>query len=137
MISTGGKANKGKENDSSVGNQQQTSVGKQALIAQVKETTETKAHSSQLSHENNRYGESSSTIVKSSDIFSEHNVKPYNDEENEEDLRVNAANLPFYLKNQKVTANNYEDVEAFQRRLDTLIVNFRGETMAEFMRTKK
>ena len=90
-----------------------------------------------MSHENNRYGESSSTIVKSSDIFSEHNVKPYNDEENEEDLRVNAANLPFYLKNQKVTANNDEDVEAFQRRLDTLIVNFRGETMAEFMRTKK
>jgi hypothetical protein len=30
-----------------------------------------------------------------------------------------------------------EDVESFQRKLDTLIVNFRGETMSEFMRTKK
>jgi len=30
-----------------------------------------------------------------------------------------------------------EDVETFQRKLDTLIVNFRSETMSEFMRTKK
>jgi hypothetical protein len=30
-----------------------------------------------------------------------------------------------------------EDVEAFQRRLDTLIVNFRSETLSEFMKTKR
>ena len=73
----------------------------------------------------------------SADMFSENNVKPYN-EENEDDLRINNTTVPFYLKNAKGTAgNNDEDVEAFQRRLDTLIVNFRGETMAEFMRTKK
>lgn len=30
-----------------------------------------------------------------------------------------------------------EDVEAFQRNLDSLIVHFRGETMSQFMKTKK
>jgi len=30
-----------------------------------------------------------------------------------------------------------EDVEGFQRKLDSMIVNFRSETMQEFMRTKK
>lgn len=30
-----------------------------------------------------------------------------------------------------------EDVESFQRKLDTLIVNFRSETMSEFLRTKR
>ena len=30
-----------------------------------------------------------------------------------------------------------EDVEGFQKKLDTLIINFRSETMSEFMRTKK
>jgi septal ring factor EnvC (AmiA/AmiB activator) len=52
-------------------------------------------------------------------------------------LRVNSTTVPFYLKNAKGNNNSDEDVESFQRRLDTLIVNFRGETMAEFMRTKK
>lgn len=91
-----------------------------------------------MTHENLRYGCESSSMNKSSaDMFSENNVKPYN-EENEDDLRINNTTVPFYLKNAKGTAgNNDEDVEAFQRRLDTLIVNFRGETMAEFMRTKK
>lgn len=28
-------------------------------------------------------------------------------------------------------------MEAFQRRLDTLIVNFRSETLSEFMKTKR
>lgn len=30
-----------------------------------------------------------------------------------------------------------EDVEQFQKKLDTLIINFRSETLGEFMRTKK
>ena len=30
-----------------------------------------------------------------------------------------------------------EDVEGFQKKLDTLIINFRSETISEFMRTKK
>ena len=34
-------------------------------------------------------------------------------------------------------ANADEDVESFQRKLDTLLVNFRSETLSEFMRTKK
>lgn len=84
-----------------------------------------------------RYGGcETSSLNKSSDIFSDNHVKPYN-EDHEDDLRVNNASLPFYLKNAKGNGNSDEDVEAFQRRLDTLIVNFRGETMAEFMRTKK
>jgi hypothetical protein len=37
----------------------------------------------------------------------------------------------------KQTMSNDEDVEAFQRKLDTLIVNFRSETMSEFIKTKK
>ena len=32
---------------------------------------------------------------------------------------------------------NDEDVESFQRKLDTLVINFRSETMSEFMKTKK
>jgi len=107
------------------------------VVAQVKETTETKATSQQMSHENLRYGGESSSMNKSNvDMFSENNVKPYN-EDNEDELRINSSTVPFYLKNAKGQNNNDEDVESFQRRLDTLIVNFRGETMAEFMRTKK
>ncbi len=34
-------------------------------------------------------------------------------------------------------SNADEDVESFQRKLDTLLVNFRSETLSEFMRTKK
>ena len=30
-----------------------------------------------------------------------------------------------------------EEVEGFQRKLDTLIINFRSETMTEFMKSKK
>jgi hypothetical protein len=30
-----------------------------------------------------------------------------------------------------------EDVEGFQRRLDTMIINFRSETMNEFVKSKK
>lgn len=89
-----------------------------------------------MSHENLRYGGESSSMNKSADMFSENNVKPYNEEQDDE-LRLNNNTVPFYLKNAKGAGNNDEDVEAFQRRLDTLIVNFRGETMAEFMRTKK
>jgi hypothetical protein len=90
-----------------------------------------------MSHENLRYGGEQSSMNKSAaDMFSENNVKPYN-EDNEDELRINSTTVPFYLKNAKGTSNNDEDVESFQRRLDTLIVNFRGETMAEFMRTKK
>jgi len=33
--------------------------------------------------------------------------------------------------------SNDEDVEAFSRKLDTMIVNFRSETMSEFMKTKR
>lgn len=30
-----------------------------------------------------------------------------------------------------------EDVENFQRRLDTMIISFRSETMSEFVKSKK
>jgi hypothetical protein len=63
-------------------------------------------------------------------------VKPYDEDEESEQSGLRMMNtMPFYLKNNKASSD--EDVESFQRRLDTLIVNFRGETMAEFMRTKK
>lgn len=67
----------------------------------MKETTETKATSQQMSHENLRYGGESSSMNKSNvDMFSENNVKPYN-EDNEDELRINSSTVPFYLKNAK------------------------------------
>lgn len=78
----------------------------------MKETTETKANS-QISHENMRYGGcETSSLNKSSDIFSDNHVKPYN-EDHEDDLRVNNVSTPFYLKNAKGNSNSDEDVEAF------------------------
>jgi hypothetical protein len=54
-----------------------------------------------MSHENLRYGGESSSMNKSNvDMFSENNVKPYN-EDNEDELRINSSTVPFYLKNAK------------------------------------
>ncbi len=39
--------------------------------------------------------------------------------------------------NRSVASITDEDVEGFQKKLDTLILNFRSETLSEFMRTKK
>ena len=41
------------------------------------------------------------------------------------------------MKRDQVSSITDEDVESFQRKLDTLIINFRSETMNEFVRTKK
>lgn len=53
---------------------------------------------------------------------------------------VTENDQPFYINR----SNNFgpsvitdEDVEGFQKRLDTLIVNFRSETLQEFLKTKK
>lgn len=40
------------------------------------------------------------------------------------------------MKQQMMNVND-EDTESFQRKLDTMIVNFRSETLSEFMKTKK
>ena len=46
--------------------------------------------------------------------------------------------MPFYLRSQQqMSLITDEDVESFQRKLDTLIINFRSETLNEFVRTKK
>lgn len=44
---------------------------------------------------------------------------------------------PFYIGRSQPSAITDEDVESFQKRLDTLIVNFRSETLQEFLKTKK
>ena len=45
------------------------------------------------------------------------------------------TSAPFYLAEQPMLID--EDVEQFQKRLDTMMINFRSETLGEFMRTKK
>ena len=47
------------------------------------------------------------------------------------------ASQPFYIGRSQPSAITNEDVESFQKRLDTLIVNFRSETLQEFLKTKK
>ena len=48
------------------------------------------------------------------------------------------SEMPFYLRSQQqMSLITDEDVESFQRKLDTLIINFRSETLNEFVRTKK
>ncbi|CDW91294.1 UNKNOWN [Stylonychia lemnae] len=52
----------------------------------------------------------------------------------------NMDSAPFYLNRGNISQASSitdEDVESFQKKLDTLIINFRSETMSEFMRTKK
>lgn len=56
--------------------------------------------------------------------------------ESEENYKQNSENqLPFYMRQNQPLID--EDVEAFNRKLDNLILNFRSETINEFMKTKK
>lgn len=72
--------------------------------------------------------------------YSDSNMKsePHYTEEiqHNTDTTTTHNNMPFYL-NKSNQISQDEDVESFQRKLDTLIVNFRSETMSEFMKTKK
>lgn len=55
-------------------------------------------------------------------------------------FNAGAIEAPFYLNRgamSTVSSITDEDVEGFQKKLDTLIINFRSETLSEFMRTKK
>eukprot|EP00347_Sterkiella_histriomuscorum_P014474 403360737 len=63
----------------------------------------------------------------------------------QQDLK-NQNDVPFYMNRnqqssmmgqQQISMSADEDVEGFQKKLDTLIINFRSETISEFMRTKK
>lgn len=47
--------------------------------------------------------------------------------------------MPFYMNgsNSMKMMITDEDVEGFQRRLDTMIINFRSETLNEFTKSKK
>ena len=53
-------------------------------------------------------------------------------------MKSDQHEVPFYMKRDgHMSSITDEDVETFQRKLDTLIINFRSETINEFMKTKK